>query len=244
MNNGSNAIKISEDYIAQPRAVYSHLLYLPDKSQELQKLGECISLPKNHILLEAYEESKYCYVVKSGRVISYEIYPNGEERIYHFHEEGALFLEENILFHQTSPLAFRTACATELIRIEREQFLFEIRRNPDLALDMIEAASAKFHSAMEQARHAKNYSILWKICDLLLSFADYNGKTYGNRVLIKEKISQQTISDLLGANRITTVRAIKELKTLGLIETVKGMYCMPDVEALREYRDDSDKNWK
>ncbi len=221
----------------QKRQVFSHLLYLPDKSYELQKLGECIFLPKNHILLEAYEESKYCYVVKSGRVLSYENYPNGEERIYHFHEEGSLFLEENVLFYQTTPLSFRTACGTELIRISRDRLLVEIKSNPDFAFDLIETALTKFHSTMEQVRHVKTYSITWKICDLLLSFVEYNGRSYGNKLLIKEKISQQTISNLIGVNRITAVRAIKELKDMGLLEMVKGMYCIPDVEKLKEYQE-------
>lgn len=171
------------------RPIFSHLRYLPDRNAKLEKLGQLIFFPQKHIILEEGQFSDHCYIVKKGRVVSYETYPNGEERIYHFHEEGALFLEENVLFGQVSPFCFRTACATELICIEKSRLLNAIKTDSDLALDIIEAASAKFHSAMEQARHAKNYSILWKICDLLLSFADYHGKTYGNKVLIKEKIS-------------------------------------------------------
>lgn len=224
------------DLRGQERPVYSHLLYLPDKSQKLIPFGETVAYPKDYVLLDAKEQAEYCYVVKSGRILSYEIYANGEERIFHFYEKGGLFLEENVLFGQKSSFCFRTACETELIRIDKERMECAIRQDPQLAFDIIETASAKYLSAMEQLRHGKNYNIAWKICDLLLSFADYNGKQYGKRVYLREKISQQTISDLLGVNRITTVRTIKKLKDLGLIERVRGMYCIPDVKALTEYQ--------
>ena len=239
-----SAAEIHNDIVSgmQARTIYSHLLYLPDKTYDFEKIGECVVFPKNHIILEPYDQSKYCYVVKRGRVVSCETFSNGEERIYHLHEEGALFLEDNLLFHQTGPLSFRTTCDTELVRIERKELLQEMQNNPNLALDILEAANGRFHSAMEQVRHARNYSIAWKICDFLLSFAEYKGKQYGNKILIDEKISQQMISDVIGANRITTVRAIKELKDLGLLETVKGKYCIPNVEKLLEYQNAIDKN--
>lgn len=224
------------------KTVFGHLLYLPGRIGKLEKLGESVFFPKKHVILEGGHISKYCYVVKRGRVVSYETYANGEERIYHFHEEGALFLEENILFGQTTPLSFRTACATELIRIDRNSLMKAIKTDSQLALDLLESASVKFHSSMEQVRHTRNYSISWKISDLLLSFAEYSGVPYGNKVLIKEKISQQMISSMLGINRITAVRAIKELKDLGLVEQVKGFYCVMDMEKLEEYRDSLNKN--
>ena len=243
MSYFSGNIKKKAAASTEMRPVYSHLLFLPDRIYDFGKIGECVFFPKNHIILGPNQLSKYCYVVKKGRVISYETFSNGEERIYHLHEEGALFLEDNILFGQTTPLSFRTTCATELIRIDRTKLLLELQRNPNLALDILEAANGRFHSAMEQLRHVKNYSIAWKVCDLLLSFAEYKGRIYGNKILIDEKISQQMISDMIGANRITTVRAIKELKGLGLVEMVKGMYCIPDMEKLMEYQNSLDKNW-
>lgn len=214
----------------------SFLIYLSRGISRLEKLGELIYLPKKHVLLEAGQWTNYCYVVKKGRVISYELLPNGEERIYHFHEEDSLFLEGNVLFGKPSTVGFKTTCATELIRIHKSELMNAIQTDPQLALDVIESASTKFQASMEQVRHVRNYSIPWKICDVLLSFADYCGMMVGNKVIIKEKVSQQTISNLLGVNRITTVRAIKELKNRGLVEQVNGFYCINDLEGLIAYQ--------
>lgn len=219
----------------------SFLIYLPRSLAHFEKWGEILFFPKNHILLEAGKKTEYCYVVKNGRVVSYEIMPDGEERIYHFYEKNSLFLEESALFGKPSLVGYQMACGTEVIRIHKNAMINAIQKDPKLALELVEASSIKFQSSMEQVRHVRNYNIPWMVCDLLLSLADYCGLSIGNKVLIQEKISQQTISSILGVNRITTVRAIKELKKRGLIEQVRGRYVIQSKAALIAYQQSVDK---
>lgn len=75
----------------------------------------------------------------------------------------------------------------------------------------------------------------WKVCNLLLTFAERYGVPYDGKTLIKEKISQQMMANLLGVNRITMVRAIKELREMGLIEQVNGFYCIRDKERMQKF---------
>lgn len=150
-------------------------------------------------------------------MVSYEIYANGNERIFHFYEEGSIFLEDNLLFDRVSQNNYRTFAPTELIRINKIELASKIKEDPELALDILEASSTKFQSAMLQIKQEKNCNVTWKVCDLLLSFAEYSGVRYGNGIIIREKISQQMIANMLGSNRITTVRSMKELKDAGLI---------------------------
>ncbi len=235
MNSAAYSLKNTFDITGRENSD-SFFIYLSRGISRLEKLGESIYLPKNHVLLEAGQWTNYCYVVKKGRVLSYELLINGEERIYHFHEKDSLFLEGNVLFGKPSTVGFKTACATELIRIHKNVLISAIQTDPQIALDVIESASTKFQASMEQVRHLRNYCISWKICDVLLSFADYNGVSIGDKVVIREKISQKTISNLLGVNRITTVRAMKELKNKGLVEQINGYYCINNVQDLMEYQ--------
>ena len=43
------------------------------------------------------------------------------------------------------------------------------------------------------------------------------------------------VANLLGVNRITMVRAIKELREMGLIEQVNGFYCIRDKERMQKF---------
>lgn len=220
----------------QKDEIISYLLTLPRGSSRPEKLGEHVSFPKNHVIVKAGQRTQYCYVLKNGRVITYEYASSGEERIYHFQEKDSLFLESNLLFDRTVPVGFKTTCPTEVIRIDKPTLLTAIKNNPEIALDIIESNSIKFFASMEQVRQFKSHNASWKICNLLLVFAQHYGVPYDGKILIMEKISQQLLSSMLGINRITAVRSIKELKDMALIEQINGYYCIRDIEKLKRHQ--------
>ena len=214
----------------------SRLLYLPRGISRLERLGEKRTFQKNHILVQAGSRTNYCYIVKSGRVIAYEYTMSGEERIYNFNERNSLLLEANVIFDWDSPVGFKTTMKSELVCIDRETLLHAISQDPEISMDIMQSLATKFMSSMEQIRHTSFHSAAWKICDLLLTFAKSYGVPYDGKVLIHEKISQQLLSNLLGINRVTAVRAIKELKDMSLIEQINGYYCIRDISKLERHQ--------
>lgn len=58
---------------------------------------------------------------------------------------------------------------------------------------------------------------------------------YDGKILIKEKISQQMMANLLGVNRVTLVRAVKELREMGFVEQINGFYCICDEVRMQQY---------
>ena len=224
--------------VQMPHANFvSRLLYLPRGISRLEKLGQKKSFPKNHMLVQAGTRTNYCYIVKKGRVAAFETTVTGEERIYNFNESNSLVLEGNLLFDQESPVNFKTVQQSELVCITKEMLLEGIAGDPQLAMDIMESLSTKFLSAMEQVRHTNFHNAGWKICDLLLIFEEHYGVPYDGKILIKEKISQQLLSNLLVINRVTAVRAIKELKEMALIEQINGFYCIRSLEQLKRHQE-------
>ena len=189
------------------------------------------------MLVQAGTKPNYCYIVKTGRVAAFETTVTGEERIYNFNESNSVLLEGNLLFDQDSAVNFKTVQPSELVCITKEMLLKGIAHDPQLSMDIMESLSTKFLSAMEQVRHTNFHNAGWKICDLLLIFAEHYGVPYDGKILIKEKISQQLLSNLLGINRVTAVRAIKDLKEMALIEQINGYYCIRSLEKLKRHQE-------
>ena len=125
----------------------------------------------------------------------------------------------------------------EAICISKRTLMRAIMEDPEIAMDVIQSLSTKFVTAMEQLRNVNHFSAEWRLCDLLLNYADFYGVPYDGKILIQEKISQQVMSNLLGINRITAVRAIKDLKDMGLIENINGFYCIRDIEKLKRHQE-------
>lgn len=229
---------LEEKTVTLPHADFiSRLLYLPRGISRLARLGEIKSYPKDHILVRAGSKVQCCYIVKSGRVEAYEYTFGGEERIYNFNEKNSMMLEANVLFDYPAPINFKTAQPSELISIDKETLVEAIANDAEISMDIMESLAIKFMSSMEQIRHANFHNAAWKICDLLLVFAERYGVPYDGKILIKEKISQQLLSNLLGINRVTAVRAIKELKEMSLIEQINGYYCIRDLTRLKRHQE-------
>lgn len=227
----NNYYQENPDYISQ-------LIELPRGTSRLEELGMNITYAKNQIILEAGEVPQYCYVITRGRVAGFEYTLAGQERIYTLNEKNSVNLDANLIMNYETPVSFKALETTEVIAIDRPTLMNMVSSDPEIAIDMLQSISIKFLSTMEQLRHTNYHSAEWKICDLLLDWARKYGVPYDDKILIKEKLSQQMISNLLGINRITAVRAIKDLKTMGLIETINGYYCIRDINRLKRHQ-----NW-
>jgi CRP/FNR family transcriptional regulator len=167
--------------------------------------------------------------------MAYDVDEHGVERIYNFMEAGSLVLECNALMRKPAIVWFKTLVPSEFKRITRAELLAAMAADPELNMDIIESITDKFLGAMDSVRNILKHDVQWRMCNLLLIFADRYGELYDGKVLICEHISQQTIANLLCINRVTAVRAIRELRDLALIEQVNGLYCIRDVSALKRH---------
>jgi CRP/FNR family transcriptional regulator len=216
----------------------SRLLYLPHGTVQFEKLGSLQKFPAGTVIVKPGDIPKYCYAVSKGCVIGYEYTSGGDERIYNVMLMRSLILEANLLTNKPSPVYFKAIKPSELVCIDRQTLIHQITEDPHLALDIIESISYKFFSAMDMVREMKCHDATWMLCNLLLIFADRYGSPYDEKkTLIKEKVSQQLLSNILGVNRITITRIIKTLKDLGLIEQINGYYCISDVKKMKQHLD-------
>jgi CRP/FNR family transcriptional regulator len=215
----------------------SRFLSLPRLAAELESLGMVKRVQKGTVFVCPGDTLDYCYVVRKGCVVGYDITSGGDERIYHVMLANSLMLEACAILGKPSPVYFKAVKNSELIVIPRKSFIGHLLRNNQLAMRVIDSLAHKYFAAMGQIRELQCHDATWMLCNLFFVLANTYGVLFDNKVIIKEKISQQHLSDLLGINRITTVRIISKLKTKGLIEQIDGFYCISDPEELQSYMD-------
>jgi CRP/FNR family transcriptional regulator len=218
----------------------TRLLYLPGDISRLEKIGTLKKYPKNTVLIEPGQVSRFCYAIKKGCVIGYEYSDSGEERVYDVQMMGSLMLEATLFMRggkgMPSPVFFKTVKNSELIQIDKQDLLRAMQEDTRLTLDIIESISNKFFSAMDQLRELKCHDAEWRLCNLLVIFSDNYGVPHEEKkMLITEKISQQILSNLLGINRISVTRIMQKLKGMGLVEQINGYYCIPDMEKMKRH---------
>ena len=217
---------------------HNEQFYFPKSHLEKIKMfGEEISVPKNHIILRAGVVPDCCYYIERGQVIAYEYNALGTERVFSTNEPGSLILVPSMIITHAVTLNFRTSKPALLVRIDNQMLYHLIADEPDIAADIIYLLSAKLISTIEQYRESGNYSVKWRVCNLFLELAAQSGMEYDGKLLIQQKVSQQSMANRIQANRVTVARAIRELKDLGLVEYINGYYCIRNVAKLRRHMD-------
>jgi CRP/FNR family transcriptional regulator len=175
--------------------------------------------------------------VLDGRVASMEYAADGSEHLFNFFEDGSLFLESNLLFEAPAAVWFRTMRASVLSRISLERLFRAMREDPKIGLFLLRSMSYKYYSAMDQIRNFYNYDASWKIMNLLQLMAVNFGSVKGEWVVIDMKITQQTIGNMLGINRVTVGKVLKELMEVELVMIINGKYCVPYSQGIRRHMD-------
>lgn len=215
----------------------SRLLFTHCNTVQLGELGVEREFPKNYVLSQQNTVPQYCYLVRSGQVYGVEQTESGDELIHYVMGENALFAEANVLFERPCPIQFRTAMPSRLICIEKSVLQRAVRSDSKLMYQMLEGVADKFFEAMDEIRNMKSYNAAWLLCDLLLTFAERYGVNYDGKVLIRYHLSIQLMTSMLGINRATTLRVIKSLKNLNLLELINGYYCIRSLDKLREHQE-------
>lgn len=211
----------------------SWFLFLPRGIERLKELGCLKRVPAGTVLAEAGEKTSYCYLIKSGRVIGCEYTRGGELRIYCVNEKDSIVLEDSLLLDREVPIEFRTTVESEVYCISKKELQAVIYENPEAAMDIIQSLSMKLLSVVDQMKYENEHSATEKVCNLLLAYAKRYGVQEENGTVIREKLSQEYISSLLGLNRITVVRVMKELKAKGLVDKKRGYYYLYDIEQMQ-----------
>lgn len=155
----SNIITIAEagDYL-------NHFQHLERGISRLEKLGTPLHAPKGTVLNKVNKIPDHCYILKSGRVVSYEYKYTGDERIYNFMEAGSMFLEECLLYDKACPVLFRTTEDSELMAITKCELKHAFKNDLNVVLDVLESVSMKYLSSMEVARLDSYQNASWQIC--------------------------------------------------------------------------------
>ena len=209
-----------------------HIMTLNREMDRLEKIGTRMEVPKGYEFNKPKTVPDFCYLVKEGRVMSYEILYSGDLRRYNYMVPGSLFLEDCLLLDKPCPITFQAITPVVAYQIDKCDLKRAFKHDIDVVMDVCVSMSDKFLGAMGQLRSEPVQPAEWKICRLLLTLAGYSGVKKNNGITISEKVRQRDIAELLGLNRITVTRKLKELEENGYIIKENGYITIPDVKRL------------
>jgi len=215
---------------------FSHILKFRDIPKKLLDVGEELFIAKNEVVFSQGDVPDRFYYIKDGRIKNYKYSPRGNEQIICLLEKGSIFLESGVLFNIPIDSYFKTMEDSCLISFMKKDLLDLLATDIDVTVYIIQSVSFKFHNYEYCFDELQFFDTEWRICSLLLTFADNFGLEVENKIKLNLKISQQFISNILGVNRGTTIKMINKLKELNLIEQTNGYYFIKDLQRLKNHQ--------
>lgn len=171
-------------------------------------------------------EATCFYYLKSGRVKSFIQSEGGTERVLRIYEQGALFGEASFFdeLPRVSSAVALTPC--QIVPIDRELVMAEIRRDPDLAMLMLKYLARTVRVLSTQVDEMAFRPADQRIARHLLSLVpDTKGSL---------RCTQDEIAASVSVSRITVSRVLNEFVRAGWIKTAYGGLTLLDPDALQQ----------
>lgn len=212
-----------------------HIITASPDVEKLMALGETVFIKKDTVFMKADQPTEYCYIVKKGKVVSTETFSNGKTRHGLIMTDGSMIGEPFVLLGEKCPTNFKAMEGCHLVRIDRNTLVDYLSENPQLYKIIVDSISKKLLSTMDEVRQMAGCNVTWRICNLLLVYAQHYGVDVGGKICINTNISQQDIAHLLYVNRITVVRVFKKMQAEGVLERIDKLYYITDMDAFMAF---------
>ena len=201
-NKGCLCLRDNTLFFGLSMDFFKHICWAANKQQ----------MRKGQILFQQGETADSIYVVKEGRFKLLRMTAEGNETILQIVGPGEM-LGETALFRQDA-VQVATAISLEeakVCSINRSTFENVVKKEPDLALEIIRNLNDRLYHVWEQMSEENRQSTQEKILGLMIRLAREHGELCAAGTRITIYLTQQEIAALVGASRVMVSQSIKEL---------------------------------
>ena len=210
----------------------------------LAKTGADISSLTEHKKTQSYKskdiifrEGEYAtkiYFINSGKIKVYKINEDGKEYITKLVVAGEYFGVTPILNNTEYEEWAECVVDAEVISILKDEFLYLLHSNKDVANKFIQILSNNVSEREEQLLHMAYDTVRKRVVDaLVMVSANADTNAEGRKVL---KLPREDLAQLVGTAKETTIRVLSDLKKDNIIKTEGSKIYILDEEALKQIR--------
>lgn len=170
--------------------------------------------------------------VLSGRVRISAYSEDGREIILNMVEPGQLFGEIALLDGKERSADATAMGKTELLILDRREFLPFLEHNPKIAVQLIEVLCDRVRRTSEMVESIAFLDFGARLARLLLQMAKNYGKEIESGLLIDLRISQADLGNLIASTRESVNRQLSAWTQEGVIAVDQGKITLLDQDAL------------
>jgi CRP-like cAMP-binding protein len=183
-------------------------------------------LAKHQTIVGAGLPGDYMYVIREGQVKVTKLSGDGREKILELLGPGDFFGEMSLLDNAVRSASVKSLTETRILALSRNDFLKELRKNPDLAMAVIQELTRRVRAMDEQASALSFQRVKERTQGLLLRLAREEEEMVDG-LMATPPLTHQQIADMIGTSRETVTRIVKRLKQQGWLQQKGKHYLVP-----------------
>lgn len=191
-------------------------LFADLSEEELESMSQLASFktyPKNTIIISEGDFSDTLYGVLSGKLKVYLSDDEGKEIIINILEKGDYFGELALIDEAPRSASVMTTEETRLVAISKQAFEESLTRHPTIAIRVIKGLSSRLRNLTENVKSLALMDVYGRVARTLLDLAE----TEDGKQVIKQRLTQRDIANMVGASREMVSRILKDLSIGGYI---------------------------
>jgi CRP-like cAMP-binding protein len=175
------------------------------------------------------------YVVIRGKLKALTTSEEGADVVFNIHGPGEMLGEVALLTGEPRSATIQAIENSELLVIDRRDFLACLKREPEVAVKLLGVLAARLRHLSEMVEDTLFLNLPVRLAKKLLTFADSDGEKTPEGVRIQLRLSQEEWGDLVGATRESINKQMRAWADEGLISLEHGyvtIRCRERMEAL------------
>ncbi len=180
--------------------------------REIARSGVVRQFPKRTVLIREGDTGDSLYIILAGRVKVYASNAGGREVVIDFHGAGE-YVGEMSLDGAARSASVITVEPTTCAVVNRGQFRDFIVANPDFALHLVEKLIHRARVATDNVKSLALSDVYGRLTRLLNALAT----EVDGRLAVRERLTQQSIADRVGASRDMIGKLMKDLTAGGYL---------------------------
>ena len=206
-------------------------------SKELDALipvARTVSLRKREELFHKGDEGAQVYVVIRGKLKALTTSEGGDDVVFSILGPGEV-LGEIALLGGTPRTATVTAIdPSELLIIDRRDFLSFLRGHPDVAINLLDVLAQRMKRVSELVEDTLFLNLPLRLAKKLVSLSKAYGQPHAQGLRLDLNLSQEEWGDLVGTTRVSINKQLRAWTEEGLITIDRGYIVIRDNRELEK----------
>jgi len=196
-----------------------------DELDAIANISTKRSYPKNTIIINEGDETDSLYLIISGKVKVMLSDEDGKEIIITLLEPGEYFGELALIDEEPRSARVVTMEQSQLGLINKSDFNQVMDDNPGLVRNLMTGLTRRLRQANKNIESLALMDVYGRVARTLLQFAE---PAEDGRQVIKEKLTQKDIANMVGSSREMVSRIFKDLTVGGYITVDSGFITIND----------------